>query len=144
MTVKDIRTSDILILAAAFLLTAASALLAPGIRIDSSTEVFIPQDHEIKQINGLIEQEFSSLSPIIMGIESRFGTIYDQQIIRIIDDITGELERMPESSRVISLTNLDYIIGSEYGLEVVPVMQGTDSEGIGELRSRITDWKDVY
>ncbi len=81
---------------------------------------------------------------MIMGIEVRFGSVFDPEVIDLVDRITRELEAHPGVERVVSLTNLDYIRGSEFGLEVVPVLEDTSPQGLEDFRKRIADWKDVY
>lgn len=138
------RLRDRIVLAVGIILTLLSISQLPRIRIDSSTDVFIPRNHAIQQINAEIEREFSSISPMIMGIEVRFGSVFDPEVIDLVDRITRELEAHPAVDRVVSLTNLDYIRGSEFGLEVVPVLADTSPQGLEDFRKRIADWKDVY
>ncbi len=81
---------------------------------------------------------------MIMGIEVRFGSVFDPEVIDLVDRITREFEAHPAVDRVVSLTNLDYIQGNEFGLEVVPVLADTSPQGLEDFRKRIADWKDVY
>lgn len=114
------------------------------IRVDSSTDVFIPQKHEINEINQTIEDEFGVVDAVLMGIQVNFGSVLEPEVLNIIDDITTELESLDYVDDVLSLTNMDYIMGTEEGMKVVPLIYDLSDSEIESLKRRIVDWSEVY
>ena len=138
------RIRDVVVLLIFILITGISITQIPKINVDSSTEVFIPQNHEIKLINDLIEEEFGSMDSIIMGVQVNFGSVLETEVLGLIADITAELESHPNVERVLSLTNLDYMSGTDEGLDVIPVLEDFTTSGIKDFKRRLVDWQEVY
>lgn len=135
---------DLIILCLFVALTALAALQIRNIRVDSSVEVFIPKNHEISRINSSIEGEFGSLDSIMVGVQVNFGSVLDPEILELIDRMTVILEEDPGVEKVISLTNIDYIVSAEDGMKVVPLLEDMSAGSIETLKERLVDWKDAY
>ena len=130
-----------------FVFTAATALAVTQIwkiHIDSSIEVFIPKSHEISRVNKEIEKEFGSLDSIMIGVKVNFGSVLEPEVLGLIDRMTAVLEEDPGVERVISLTNTDYIISTNDGMEVVPLLENLSKDAIDTMKTRLVDWQDVY
>ena len=141
---KHQKGRDIIVLAAFMALTIFSLFQIPKIQIDSSTEVFIPKDQEISQINDHIEREFGSMDYIMIGVRVNFGTVLEAEVLRLIDELTTVIETDPNVERVISLTNTDYIESTSEGMEVVPLLEDLADTSLVELKRRLVDWQDAY
>lgn len=141
-TGKQIK--DILILVIFSLLTILAAFQIPKIHVDSSTDIFIPQDHEITKIENEIEKEFGTMDSIIMGVRVQFGTVLEPEVLAVISKITEELESSDNIKKVMSITNMDYIIGTDEGFEVIPILDDLSDDSIREFKKRLIDWSDIY
>jgi len=138
------KKKDRLILLFLLLVTAAAIIQIPKIKVDGSSDIFIPEDHIVTTINNRIEEEFGSMDSIILGIQVNFGSVLEPEVLNLINTLTIELEALSEVDSVMSLTNTDYIKSSADGMEVVPLLEELSSEGINLLKERLTDWQDVY
>ncbi len=138
------QTKDIFILLIFIGITILAVFQIPKIHVDSSTDIFIPQDHEITKIDKEIEKEFGTMDSIIMGIQVNFGTVLEPEVLTVIDEITKSLEESDDIKKVMSITNMDYIIGTDEGMEVISVLDDLTYSSIEELKKRLIDWKDVY
>jgi len=138
------KKKDRLILLFLLLVTAAAIIQIPKIKVDGSSDIFIPEDHIVTTINNRIEEEFGSTDSIILGIQVNFGSVLEPEVLNLINTLTIELEALSEVDSVMSLTNTDYIKSSADGMEVVPLLEELSSEGINLLKERLTDWQDVY
>jgi uncharacterized protein len=141
---KSRRTIDIIVLLATILLAAGSLSLIGSLYVDSSTEVFIPQDSEVFSTNRIIEEEFGTLDAIIVGITVRYGSILETEPLQKIVELTKVFESIDGVQRVTSLANSDHISGGEQGMEVVSLLTGTDAASITALQSRLNSWHQVY
>ncbi len=125
-------------------LTILALFQIPKIHVDSSTDIFIPKNHEITRIDKEIEKEFGSMDSIIMGVKVNFGTVLEPEVLEVIDKITKDLESSDNIKSVMSITNMDYIAGTDEGMEVVPILSDLSFNSISEFKKRLVDWSEVY
>ena len=135
---------DAAVLAGFILVTVVLGTQIPKIHIDSSTEVFIPANHEIARINERIERVFGSIDPILMGVEVQFGSVMEPEVLALIGSLTASLEADPFVAEVISLTNTDFIEGSLEGMNVIPLLEGYTAADAELLDRRLNDWEEAY
>ncbi len=135
---------DGIILSAFVGLTILAVFQFGKIRVDSSTDAFIPRTHEISRINESIENEFGSLDSILLGVSINFGTVLEPDVLGLISELTKVIESDPDVERAISLTNADYIESTSQGMTVVPLLTDFRTASISELKHRLVDWKEVY
>lgn len=144
-TGTDNRTRiDIAVILAAVLLAAASLSLIGDLRVDSSTDAFIPQQAEVVFINRDIEREFGSMDAMMVGILVNEGTVLNEKTLNTIDSLTRQFAIIEGVDSVTSLTNTDHMQSNDEGLEVVPLYKGTSAEGISRLAERLNQWPEVY
>jgi len=69
--------------------------------------------------------------------------IFTAPVLRMITDITGELEALPEVRKVQSLSNVDYVHGEEDYFEVRPFLEDIpdNAAGLATLRKQALDNK---
>ena len=138
------RRIDVIVLSAFIVLSLLAVAQFPKIHVDSSTEVFIPKNHEISQINKRIEEEFGSMDSIMIGVKVNFGTVLEPEVLGLITELSSALETDPGVERVISLTNTEYIESTAEGMVVVPMLKDLTDASISMLKRRLVAWKDVY
>jgi hypothetical protein len=138
------RALDIGILIITAVITLGSLSLIGTLHIDSSTEAFMPEDAQVVQLNKTIEAEFGTLDAIIVGVMVKYGTILEPMALQTISVLTERLADVEGVQRVTSLAQVDHITSGFDGLEVVPLLQGTDAQDIAALTARLNAWSEVY
>jgi len=74
----------------------------------------------------------------------KYGTILEPTALQTISMLTDRLADIEGVQRVTSLAQVDHISSGSEGLEVVPLLQGTDASEIAALTARLNAWSDVY
>ncbi len=144
MKTKRIQlTKDILVTIFAIVLTILSGLMFRYLTIDSSTDVFIPKEAEVIQINKTIEKEFGSLDSLVLGVHQEEG-ILQPGSLALIESLSNTIKTFDGVESVMSITTLDHIDSDEFGMKVVPLFSGTSENEILSLKERLESWKDVY
>lgn len=133
------RTIDILIITLCALVTVLSLLGVRTLKVDSSTDAFIPQDDPVVRVNEEIEQRFGSIDVVVVNLtdERGFLTPENLQTLSILTEQIAMLEGVKQAS---SLANLKHMDISEDGLAVVPMYE----QSIEQLNAYIESWPDLY
>lgn len=135
---------DIVVLTVIIIVTILASLQIPKIKVNSSTDVFIPKEHEISTINEIMEEEFGALDSILLGVRVNFGTVLEPEVLTLIDTLTERLESNSYVKQVISLTNTDFIKSYPEGMEVVPLLKDFSKESLSLLKKRIVESEELY
>ncbi len=138
-----------LIMAVSILLTVALAVPLSTIRVESSIRQFFPQKHEAYQRMTDTEAQFGSMISIGASLETPGETILTKEYISTIRKISADLENVPNTSNVQSITNIDYIEGDNGTINVAPLLEKDLTEEITDediktIRERLTAWEDMY
>ncbi len=141
---RKVHFRDLIIVLLFLSVTILAVIQIPKIYVDSSTDIFIPESHEITVIDKEIEKEFGTMDSIIMGVKVNFGTVLEPEVLEVIDEITKSLESSDNIKSAMSVTNMDYIAGTDEGMEVVPILSDLSDKSIGEFKKRLVDWNDIY
>jgi len=141
---KKSMRKDIIIVVVALLLAAASLSLIGKLKIDSSTDAFMPKKDKVVLINEEIERQFGSLDAIIVGMLNPEGSVLEPQALAILDNLSHSISTLPFVHKVISLTNTDHMQSGPDGFEVVPLFTGTSPSAIALLKERLSSWSEVY
>lgn len=102
-------------------ITAFLGAQLPKLKINNETETFIPADNPAQILNSHLKEVFGDNNMMILAIEAKEGTIYQEPILRKIVALTEKLETLDNVEEVTSLANVDNIIGTEEGMEVKPI-----------------------
>ena len=135
---------DITVVAAAVLLALVSLTFIGRLTIDSSTDVFLPQDTPTVATNAHIEETFGSMDAIIVGVSREEGSILRENSLKIIDILTQQISELDGVSSVVSLTNTDHMQSGPEGFEAVPLYTGSGQNEISAMLSRLDSWPEVY
>ncbi|MGI6439079.1 MAG: efflux RND transporter permease subunit [Sphaerochaetaceae bacterium] len=138
------KIKDVVIVAIAIVLAIASLSLIGSLHIDSSTDAFMPSQHETVKINERIEEQFGSIDAIMVAITTANDSILEPDALQVIDQLTDDIEKLPTVKQALSLTNTDHMQEGLDGFEAVPLFSGTSDLEIASLRERLHSWKEVY
>ncbi|MCK4515535.1 MAG: MMPL family transporter, partial [Spirochaetaceae bacterium] len=67
-----------------------------------------------------VQEQFPVGNMILVGLESQ--RLFTSEIIRLIDDLANEFTEIDGVIRVLAPTNIDLIQGTEWGMEVSPII----------------------
>lgn len=133
------RSRDLLIVTV-FIVAAAVSLLGIGrLKVDSSTDAFIPAKAPVVETNNRIEEQFGSLDTLVVSLYDE-GGIINKESLAVIDSLTRKIETLDGVKQASSITNLKHLKPSEDGVDVVPLFE----ESINELEEHITSWPGFY
>ena len=116
-----------------------------NLSLDNDILSFIPEDHPevLKYYEN--EEQFGGDRVFAIAIESVSGTIFTENFIELILDLTEKFKTMNFDVEVSSFANTSYIEGTINGLEVKPMLEdyeGTEND-ILKLKERLLSW-DIY
>ncbi|MDX9824373.1 MAG: MMPL family transporter [Sphaerochaeta sp.] len=133
------RSRDLLIVTV-FIVAAAVSLLGIGrLKVDSSTDAFIPAKAPVVETNNRIEEQFGSLDALVISLYDE-GGIINKENLAVIDSLTRKIETLDGVKQASSITNLKHLKPSEDGVDVVPLFE----ESINELEEHIASWPGFY
>jgi predicted RND superfamily exporter protein len=128
------------------LITVFFALQLPRVELDNNNIRFVPASDPTRITSTYIDDAFGSSVFILVGLERKYGTVFDGPFLNRIRDYVAQIEQISLVGKVYSIINADYISGDGEALEVSPLVSRDFSGGgdeIGELRRRLLSW-DLY
>lgn len=134
------KTTILAVVAATLLI----ALPIRTLRLETDVETMMPEHHPVFIYNKHVEELFNAKKRIIVGIvnEGPHG-IFNPDTLKLVEKMSLKIEQMDGiiGDDLISLQTLDNIVGSEGGLEVVPLMETAPEtlEAAEELRRAVLD-----
>ena len=116
-----------------------------SLSLDNDILSFIPEDHPevLKYYEN--EEQFGGDRVFAIAIESVSGTIFTENFIELILDLTEKFNTMNYDVEVSSFANTSYIEGTANGFVVKPMLEdyeGTEND-ILKLKERLLSW-DLY
>ncbi|MDR2797050.1 MAG: MMPL family transporter [Treponema sp.] len=122
------------------------AFQLPRAELDNNNLRFVPQDDEARLVSAYIDDTFGSSLFILVGLERKYGTVFDRDFLMRIRDYVDRIREIEIVGKVNSIINTDYITGDGDALVVEPLV-GEDFSGtleeITELKRRVLSW-DLY
>ena len=118
----------------------------PKIVINNNVDIFIPPTDPSKIAYDAMKEVYGSQKILDVALEATEGTVLSEPVLRLIQELTDEIEQIDGVEKVTSLTNADFIEGTEEGMKVAPLLEefnGTEEE-IGILKEKLDSWKDLY
>ena len=103
-------------------ITVLGALQIPRIRIDPRAEIFIAKDNPVRAAYEENKEDFTYHEETFIGVVG--DDIFDRQTLEQILTISAETEKIPLVKEVNNLLTIDYIKGSEAGIEVTELAPG--------------------
>lgn len=141
---KSSTRKDFAIILGAILLAVASLSCIGQLKIDSSTDAFMPSDSPAVAVTSEIERVFGSMDAIIVGVSVDSGSVIQADTLQLIDLLTAEISRIDGVDSVVSLTNTDHMQAGTDGFEAVPLFTGIDEAELTLLEEKLQSWPEVY
>ena len=143
--VKIFRHPCVIVLLIA-IVTVFFAFQLPGAELDNNNIRFIPDNDEALQISRYIDETFGSSVFMLIGLERKYGDVFDAKFLNRIREFNTRLEDFEIVGQVNSLVSSDYIY-AEGDTIVVQRISGEDFSGTREeiagLKQKILSW-DIY
>jgi predicted RND superfamily exporter protein len=128
------------------LVTVFFAIQLPRAEMDNDMEGFVPDDNETQIISENIKDLFGEETGIFVGLERKYGSVFDQAFLVRIRDFTDVVEQIAIVKEVTSILSMPYITADENSIFVTDLVDedftGTPDE-IAELKRRLASW-DMY
>jgi len=135
-----------LIIAVIAVITVFFSLQLPNIELDNNNLRFVPSDNPALKTSQWIDEMFGSSFFILVGLERRYGTVFDKDFLELIHDYTEAIKDIPIIKEVTSIISSDYITSAGDAIVVEKLVNenfsGTPEE-IAELKHRLLSW-DMY
>ncbi|MDR0316287.1 MAG: MMPL family transporter, partial [Treponema sp.] len=135
-----------LIVAVIAIITVFFALQLPRAELDNNNLRFVPPDDPALETSRWIDDNFGSSLFILVGLERKYGTVFDRDFLNCIREYTHTIQEIPIVKDVTSLMSADYITSSDDAIIVEKLVSDDFSgspEEIAELKRRLLSW-DMY
>ncbi|MDR2097507.1 MAG: MMPL family transporter [Spirochaetaceae bacterium] len=115
----------------------------PRAELDNNNLRFVPYDDKSRVDSAWIDETFGSSLFILVGLERKYGTVFDADFLRLIRGFSEDVEAIDIVGVVDSLVTTDYISGDAETILVENLVSddftGTPAE-IDELKHRVNSW----
>ena len=117
-----------------------------SLRMETDVETMMPDKHPVFVYNNQVEEIFNTKKMIIVGIVNEGPTgVFNPATLKLVERLSLRIEEMDGiiGEDVVSLQALDNIVGTDWGLEVEPLMETAHEtpEGAEKLRRAVFDNK---
>lgn len=127
-----------LVIVTSLVLVGLAATGNQHLRFNPDLRTLYDQQHPIVQQLVLVEEEFTKRDQIIVVLSVEQGTVYQPEIVELIQILTNKAWQMPYASRVDSLSNFQYTFADGDDLivsDLVPAGEHDDPMILRRLRS---------
>ncbi len=108
MSFKWVLQYRYLVIAGCLVLVALAAAGNQHLRFNPDLRSLYDQQHPIVQQLAMVEEEFSKRDQIIVVLSVERGTVYQADVVELIQILTDQAWQLPYASRVDSITNFQY------------------------------------
>ncbi len=126
-----------LVIIACLLLVALAATGNQHLRFNPDIRSLYDQQHPVVQQLAQVEEEFTKRDQIIIVLSLEQGTVYQADIVKLIQIITDSAWQIPYATRVDSITNFQYTFADGDDLivsDLVPVGEHANPEILRRLQ----------
>jgi predicted RND superfamily exporter protein len=128
------------------LITLFFAIQLPRAQLDNNNLRFVPNDDAALKVSEYITDVFGSSLFILVGLERKYGTVFDGPFLNRIREYVDRVEKIEIVNAVSSIVTADYITSDGDAIVAKKLVDagfsGTPEE-IAELKRRILSW-DMY
>ncbi|MDR0323131.1 MAG: RND family transporter, partial [Treponema sp.] len=135
-----------IIIAALTVITVFFVFQLPKAELDNNNLRFVPANDPALKTSQWIDEMFGSTFFILVGLEVRYGTIFEKEFLDLIRKYTSEVEDIPIVREVTSIISADYITSLQETIVIEKLVNNNFSgtpEEITELKRRLLSW-DMY
>lgn len=142
---KKILKHNKLIIGLILIITLFFLFQLPDVEINNDIEVFLPDDNPAKMSNDNLREIFGESEGLVTAVQVDQGTIFEAENLKLIANLSSEIEELQQVEEVRSLTNVDYIAGSSEGMVVESLIEEIpeNREQRIRLKEKILSW-DFY
>ncbi|MBQ9205626.1 MAG: RND family transporter [Treponema sp.] len=146
--IKKMLKCSPLIIVASIVITAFFAWQLRTIAIENTVRMYMPQSSESYQRMLKAEEDFGSMMVLGISLETHGDTIIKPEYIKIVQEITEQVDGVPYVENIDSLSNIDFVVGEDGGLKASSLIGGDDYTGSAEdmesIKQRLVDWQEMY
>ncbi len=134
------KTTILLVVAATFCVS----LPIRSLRLETDVETMMPERHPVFVYNKKVEEIFNTKKMIIVGVVNDGPAgVFNPDTLKLVERLSLRIEEMDGiiGEDVVSLQTLDNIVGTDWGLEVVELMETAPEtqQAARELREAVFD-----
>ncbi len=140
---KNFFRFPILIIIVVTVITILLAIPIPTLQIDNDTTRFLPESNPERQQYIKIEDTYGGNMMMVVSIKFKDGYVYSKDNLIFIQQLTEEFEKLKTIDKIISVTNVDYLIGTEEGIETTKLVKNIpeSEEEENEIKEKLLSWK---
>ena len=98
--------------------------------------VFFPENDTLTTSHLSIEDTYSSMDNAVIGIGVKEGTVFTNEVLSLIEDLTEKAWKTPHSLRVDSLSNYSYVSADGDDLYIEPFLEGSSTYDLKTLKEK--------
>jgi len=106
------------------------------INFNPDINVFFPENDTLTTSHLSIEDTYSSMDNAVIGIGVKEGTVFTNEVLSLIEDLTEKAWKTPHSLRVDSLSNYSYVSADGDDLYIEPFLEGSSTYDLKTLKEK--------
>ena len=106
------------------------------INFNPDINVFFPENDTLTTAHLEIEDTYSSMDNAVIGIGVKQGTVFTNEILSLIEDLTEKAWKTPHSLRVDSLSNYSYVSADGDDLFIEPFIEDSSTYDLKTLKEK--------
>ena len=106
------------------------------INFNPDINVFFPENDTLTTSHLSIEDTYSSMDNAVIGIGVKEGTVFTNEVLSLIEDLTQKAWKTPHSLRVDSLSNYSYVSADGDDLYIEPFLEGSSTYDLKTLKEK--------
>ena len=106
------------------------------ISFNPDINAFFPENDTLTTSHLSIEDTYSSMDNAVIGIGVKEGTVFTNEVLSLIEDLTERAWKTPHSLRVDSLSNYSYVSADGDDLYIEPFLEGSSAYDLKTLKEK--------
>ena len=106
------------------------------INFNPDINAFFPENDTLTTSHLSIEDTYSSMDNAVIGIGVKEGTVFTNEVLSLLEDLTERAWKTPHSLRVDSLSNYSYVSADGDNLYIEPFLEGSSTYDLKTLKEK--------
>ena len=106
------------------------------INFNPDINAFFPENDTLTTSHLSIEDTYSSMDNAVIGIGVKEGTVFTNEVLSLIEDLTERAWKTPHSLRVDSLSNYSYVSADGDDLYIEPFLESSSTYDLKTLKEK--------